>query len=158
MRRDPRLHGLSSDHHQGLLLARRHGRACVEGWPAAEAAALLREAFAADLAPHFAAEEEVLLPALAAAGEGALAERALAEHAAMRDLLGRAGGPDGVEPLRAFATALEAHIRFEERELFPAAERSLPIEALDRIGARTPHPRDRPDARCTVFPARRSGA
>jgi hypothetical protein len=157
MRRDPRLQGLSSDHHQGLLLARRLARACVEGWPAAETAALLREAFDGDLGPHFAAEEDVLLPALAAAGEGALAERALAEHAALRDLLGRAGGPDGLEPLRAFAAALEAHIRFEERELFPAAERRLPAEALDRVGARTPHPRDRPGAACTAFPARRPG-
>jgi hypothetical protein len=41
----------------------------------------------------------------------------------------------------AFGAALEAHIRFEERELFPAAETHLPAEVLEAIGARAPHPR-----------------
>lgn len=133
MKRDRRLHGLTSDHHQGLVLARRaaEGRATVED---------VRRGFDEALAPHFAAEEELLLPALERAGEVEVVQRTLREHAELRQLLADAeAGRDGA--LAAFGRALEAHIRFEERELFPAAETHLPAEVLEAIGARAPHPR-----------------
>jgi hemerythrin-like domain-containing protein len=154
MKRDPRLHGLSSDHHHGLVLARRLARAAAEGRGGAELAREACDAYARDLAPHFAAEEEVLVPALEAAGEGALAGRLRADHDAMRADLGAAEGADARERIVSFARRLEAHVRFEERELFPAAER-LPSEALDRLAARVPHPHpaEAPRAARPVFPA-----
>ncbi|MBA4140883.1 MAG: hypothetical protein H0X70_10365 [Segetibacter sp.] len=36
--------------------------------------------------------------------------------------------------LQEFARLLEAHIRFEERTLFPHVEKEIPPEDLDRIG------------------------
>jgi hemerythrin-like domain-containing protein len=131
MKRDPRLHGLTSDHHQGLVLARRIARGGVD-------AAAVRQRFDAELEPHFLAEEELLLPALAAAGEPELVARTERDHAAMRAHLAAAerGEP---ERLAAFAALLEEHIRFEERELFPAAESRLSRSALDRIEERRPH-------------------
>lgn len=140
MRRDPRLQGLSSDHHRGLLLARRVANA-LRG---TGLAASIRASFEAELEPHFRAEEEVLLPALAAAGEEALAARTWREHAEMREHLAAAEAGD-VSRLSAFAALLEQHIRFEERELFPTAEARLPDEALARIASRCPHP-TRPSA------------
>ncbi len=139
MRRDPRLQGLSSEHHHGLALARRVSRACAQGRADATLASSVRQAFDRELEPHFRAEEELLLPPLAAAGARDLAERTLREHAALRAHLGAAehGAP---ARLAEFAAGLEAHIRFEERELFPAAEEGLAAEALDRIRQRVPHP------------------
>jgi hypothetical protein len=140
VKRDPRLQGLSSDHHQGLVLARRIARACADGrGDAAEA----RRRFEAELEPHFRAEEELLLPALAAAGEGELVRRTLDDHATLRGHLAAAEAGDPGR-LAAFAALLDAHIRFEERELFPAAERRLSADELARVLERAPHPRANP--------------
>ena len=128
MKRNPRLQGLSSDHHQGLVLARRVAQGHL-------AVGAVRERFDAELEPHFEVEEEVLLPALEAAGEAVLAERTRRDHRALRGLL---AGAERGEPgrLAEFAALLEQHIRFEERELFPAAEARLGEEQLDRVRAR----------------------
>lgn len=138
MKRDPRLHGLTSDHHQGLVLARRIARGSLD-------AAAVRQRFETELEPHFLAEEELLLPALAAAGEPALVARTERDHAALRAHLAAAqrGEPGR---LAAFAALLEEHIRFEERELFPAAESRLPRSALDGIEQRRPHRKRGSDA------------
>jgi len=126
VKRDPRLKGLSSDHHHGLVLARRIATGSV-------ALDEVRRRFEAELEPHFRTEEERLLPALLAAGERALVERTISDHASLRGHLTAAGAGQG-ERLAAFGAALEAHIRFEERELFPAIEASVPSEVLDALG------------------------
>jgi hemerythrin-like domain-containing protein len=114
MKRDQRLRQLSSEHHNALVLARKLRR----GQPVE-----LPTAFEAELAPHFALEERVLLPALARTGREDLATRTLCEHDAMRAALS--------EPQR-FAELLEAHVRFEERELFPTCEELIP-DVLDEL-------------------------
>ena len=135
MKRDHRLHGLTSDHHQGLVLARRIAQGKLD-------AAAVRERFDAELEPHFLAEEELMLPALEAAGERDLVSRTWHDHATLRAHVAAAErGQPG--QLAAFAALLEEHIRFEERELFPAAEARIPESALDRIHARKPHIRRR---------------
>ena len=95
----------------------------------------VRRVFTAELEPHFRIEEEHLLPALLASGERALVERTLSDHAALRGHLTAAEAGQG-ERLRAFGAALEAHIRFEERELFPAIEAHVPAEVLDALAPR----------------------
>ncbi len=127
VKRDPRLQGLSSEHHQALVLARtlETGRAVPD----------LAARFAAELEPHFRIEEEMLLPALAAAGEETLVRRTLDDHAALRALV--ADPASGV----AFGRRLREHVRFEERELFPACEAHLGDEVLEAVAARSPRPR-----------------
>jgi hemerythrin-like domain-containing protein len=131
MRRDPRLRDLSSEHHQALVLARRASTAPEPQVP--ETWAEVRRRFDAELAPHFAIEERLMLPALDAAGEAALAARTRADHEALRALL--TGDDDAVARLRAFGALLAEHVRFEERELFPTAEARLPADVLDAIAA-----------------------
>jgi iron-sulfur cluster repair protein YtfE (RIC family) len=130
MQRDPRLRQLSSDHHRALVLARRALAAPAD--PAI--VEQVRHAFDRELDPHFRAEEEALLPALAAAGEAALVERTLTDHRALCDLAGRLGQP-GV--LAEFADRLKAHVRFEEQVLFPTAEHRLDAATLDAIARRS---------------------
>jgi len=131
VRRDPALRSLSSDHHLGLVIARRARVAAQEGaaarsigWNEA------KERFRAELDGHFRREECGLLPALRAAGEDALAERTLREHQAMRALIAE----DRPENLALFAQLLATHIRFEEKVLFDTAQRRLGAGGLAALG------------------------
>lgn len=134
MKRSPALRDLSDEHHEALVLALHARRAAASGSEAGVAAswAEVARSFPAALAPHFAIEERLLAPPLAAAGEPALAARLLADHEALRAAVA-AGAPHDAAALAAFGVRLAAHVRFEERELFPAAERVLPAAALAAI-------------------------
>lgn len=126
MKRHAALIQLSREHHTALKLARQARFACDAGLDEAiiQAAQSIRVIFEKELEPHFQAEEEDLLPAMAAAGETGLVDRTLAEHAELRDLNRRLAEPAG-ETLNRFATLLNDHVRFEERELFEAAQERL---------------------------------
>jgi hypothetical protein len=134
MKRSAELRDLSDEHHTALVLALHARRAAESGSAAAVAAAWaeIERAFPVALAPHFAIEERWLAPPLAAAGEPALAASLQADHAALRAAIA-AGAPRDAAALAAFAARLAGHVRFEERELFPAAERVLPAAALAAI-------------------------
>jgi hypothetical protein len=98
-----------------------------------------RQTFAASVLPHFEIEETLLLPALREIPEGLpLVERTLADHASIRALAAALDGGVLAGDLLEFAARLHDHVRFEEHELFPACERLLPAEVLDRVAARPP--------------------
>ncbi len=127
MKRDERLRGLSSEHHTALVIARR---------APSEPAAWLRARFDGELAPHFAIEEELLLPPLVRAGATDLVDRTLEDHATLR-LLVAAAERDDPTARTDFAERLTAHVRFEERELFPACEAHVPAEILAEVARRS---------------------
>ncbi|MCW8828593.1 MAG: hemerythrin domain-containing protein [Gammaproteobacteria bacterium] len=127
MKRSPGLRTLSSEHHTGLVMARRAIQAVEEG-QVADAWQDLALRFEQELEPHFRQEEEQLLPALRQAGEEAIVQRTLEEHAALRALIH--DRERDAEALKAFAELLKAHIRFEERELFAIAQARLPEFSL----------------------------
>lgn len=137
MKRDIRLHGLSSDHHHALVLARRIRHNFETAMADAALVETVLEVYRAELQPHFEVEESLLLPALADAGRLELVERTRSEHEALRAFLAaaRAGQVDALER---FASLLEAHVRFEERELFPACEALLAEHVLDDVAVRAP--------------------
>lgn len=132
MKRDPRLRGLSSDHHQALVLAQLLRRASTPE-ERALAAATLVERFERELEPHFRLEELRLLPALREVGEHAMVERTEIDHAYLREGVARVKRGEEVD-LRAYGTRLDAHVRFEERELFERAQACLSSSVLDEIG------------------------
>lgn len=133
MKRDPRLRGLSSEHHRALVLA----RTLTESTAGPELAALLAERFVRELEPHFQIEEAFLFPALRAAGAGDLVDRAEADHAFLRaGARQAAAGEHG--PVGAFAERLREHVRFEERELFPQCESLLAATVLDELARHAP--------------------
>ncbi|MBL8901560.1 MAG: hemerythrin domain-containing protein [Planctomycetes bacterium] len=140
MHRHPHLHGLSSDHHDALVLVRELERAAAS-WTRTDGEALAVR-FARELEPHFAIEESLLLPALRALGRSALVERVLADHARLRaDIVAAATGD--ASALRSFAAKLVEHVRFEERELFPTCEHELAASILEEVARRSPPPRGR---------------
>jgi hemerythrin-like domain-containing protein len=145
MKRAAELRDLSEDHHHGLVHARRLREAASgeEGDQLATARAFL-DFWQRDTSAHFRKEEEVLLPILARhgrdLGQGPVVEM-LAQHAQIRGLVMELSdevtdGRARPETLRSIGERLEAHIRLEEREVFPLIEETLPEEALKEISSR----------------------
>lgn len=116
----------SREHHTALVLAKHALRLDLTDRAAVTAfMADLPERMQQELEPHFRQEEAELLPLLTTATGSALAERTRHEHRLLRSLAqdieyGHA------EAIPAFGAALEAHVRFEERELFPMLEKLIP--------------------------------
>ena len=134
MKRNPALVPLSHDHHHGLVEARRLRRAASAGpEERREATAAFIVFFERETRPHFRDEEERFFPLLVGAADPAteLVTRALLEHqeihALVRDL---EGAPSQLARL---GELLEAHIRFEERTLFPLIEEVATEAALRRL-------------------------
>jgi hypothetical protein len=129
MKRHAQLQDLSREHYGALKLARDARRAAESGVPEAVAALAQRvaEVFPAELDPHFRVEEQGILVLLAQTGQHALAESTLADHTELRRLAKALATPDAATLLR-FAELLGAHVRFEEREVFEAAQASLDIQ------------------------------
>jgi hemerythrin-like domain-containing protein len=122
VKRQPALIPLSHDHHHALVAARRLGLAADREDAAAEAAAFARF-FAEESVPHFRDEEEQLFPLVVSSEEARpLVVRALLEHQQLH-ALARQLATGRPKPMRELAELLVAHVRFEERELFPLIER-----------------------------------
>lgn len=149
MKRHVALHPLSQHHHFALMEALFIRRALKE--PAAGRKKTLERVVRKFLRfwkkagqQHFREEEEVLLPAWSKHGrldKEPLIMRLVADHAAIRAQIAdleaalKAGQP--VEELSAeLARLLHDHVRFEENEVFPRAERLLNENELAALGQR----------------------
>ena len=117
---------LSREHHSSLVMARTARRAANENENDAMARSVAMSAAIASIeahwhtlmAAHFEREERLIRIAQDALDPQAVT-RVLAEHAELRLL---AAGPCALEPatrLRRFADLISAHVRYEERTLFP---------------------------------------
>ena len=133
MKRAEGLKRFSSDHHTALLWAKR-AKKCVAEQAATTALWQQLEVYnQCDLAPHIVLEERLLIPHLRALGEQELVSRLLDEHAALRACF-VSDAERSHDALCAFATLLEQHVRFEERELFNTLQRRLGADLLASIG------------------------
>jgi hypothetical protein len=88
--------------------------------------------FRSELEPHFGIEEAFIGAALERLGESALTTRLYDDHAALRAFFSP-GADRGPSDLRRFGELLEKHIRFEERELFEVAQKTLDPDALNAV-------------------------
>lgn len=142
MKRDERLVRLSREHTQALMLALRLRREA----PAAASERLgqlyseLLAFWAAGLMPHFTAEGECLLARLVRhiAQEDEHVQRLERDHLALFVLVAELRDTADLELRRAalvaFAERIEAHVRWEERDLFPFTETTLTEPELDALG------------------------
>src|ERR687897_1375889 len=145
MKRHPSLTAFSDDHHQGLVNARQLRKAASgEGANSADTTRNFLDFWQRDTSLHFRKEEEVLLPVLARYG-GDVGKRPLlqmlTQHARIRGLAMQLS--DELElnkvredTLRNLGEQLEAHIRLEERHVFPLIEQTLPEHALQEVTSR----------------------
>ncbi|SDW31413.1 hemerythrin domain-containing protein [Nitrosomonas oligotropha] len=130
MPRSGALLSLSREHHSSLVLARAIRQAAESGDSAALPAMMKRieEHWRTVLCEHFAREEHLLRLA-ADAVDAESVDRILAEHAELRSL---ACGPcelDLPARLRRFGELLAAHVRYEERVLFPQLQSHPSIDS-----------------------------
>ncbi|MCA9626478.1 MAG: hemerythrin domain-containing protein [Myxococcales bacterium] len=133
MNRDRRLRDLSDDHHQALVLARRATRAAAgDGTAAPRVWNEVVHRFHGELAPHFAIEERLLLPAVEQHGGADLAARTRNEHAELRRLVVE-DRQDVSTRLHRFGALLRDHVRFEERVLFGFIQERVGDAALDLV-------------------------
>jgi mannose-6-phosphate isomerase-like protein (cupin superfamily) len=130
MKRNPALVALSHDHHHALVEARRLRRTAATDKEPSAAAAAFRRFFAAVTVPHFREEEETLFPLVVDAEEARpLLVEALLDHQRLHALAAALDGSADVRrSMRELGERLEAHVRLEERELFPLIERLAPAE------------------------------
>jgi hemerythrin-like domain-containing protein len=126
MKRSPILQPLSREHHTALTLAKASERAALSDDEALVSQTCQRviRAYANELEPHFQFEEVSLLPLLHSTETQPLVERTLADHQQLRGLLDALRQNDA-GALDRFGKCLSAHVRFEERELFPVLESLL---------------------------------
>jgi hemerythrin-like domain-containing protein len=90
-------------------------------------------------ARHFRIEEEVLLPAFAENGdpEDRAVVRVLTDHAWIRERMSRLASNElDLNAVHELGERLAAHVRHEERVLFPLIERTLAPDALASLGRR----------------------
>ena len=123
MKRSDILQPLSREHYTALALAKSCVHAAQSGDEAQVSLACQRaiRAFASELEPHFKIEEVTLLPLLRSEESQFLAKITMADHQQLRGLLNALRLNDACA-LDNFGKCLAAHVRFEERELFPVLE------------------------------------
>jgi iron-sulfur cluster repair protein YtfE (RIC family) len=139
MKRSAALAPLSRDHQHALDAALRLRRA--ERGTVGEALDRFQEFFEREGRSHFAIEEQLILPALPAddAEWSGGVKRVLDDHAAIRaEATALAPPPPDdeavVQAARALGERLNAHVRYEERILFPILERRLSATRLQGLG------------------------
>jgi quercetin dioxygenase-like cupin family protein len=132
---------LSHGHHHALVEARRLRRAADgDDTDRRDAVDRFLRFFSSDTIRHFREEEEQLFPLLADHddGTGELVVQVLLEHQRVHALVRRLEGglaANTADPslMRELADLLEAHVRLEERRLFPAIEETLPEASLGEL-------------------------
>jgi iron-sulfur cluster repair protein YtfE (RIC family) len=83
--------------------------------------------------PHFREEEEILFSPLV----DEMVQKAIAEHHQIKDMVERVlkTKDEAVyNELAALSEIVDAHVRYEERQLFPHLEQALNEEQLSKIG------------------------
>lgn len=117
MARTGKLLELSREHHTALVLARDCRR--VEAKDVEALLTRIRQHHDEILVGHFAVEE-LLIDSLGDAIPADLASRFHADHAWLREWM--TVPTHGIEAIQAYGDRLNAHIRFEERELWPVLQ------------------------------------
>ena len=143
-RRHESLIPLSREHQYGLLVCLRIHRGMENhkadlDWLSERAEKVIRF-FESDLTKHFEAKEEIVFRAMSGIEEaGATIEELVGEHrnlARLVDQLRRHEGLKLAPLLHEFADVLEAHIRKEERILFPCYERNISLKEAGHVKSR----------------------
>lgn len=143
MRRHASLIPLTHDHHHGLAQARRMKLAAEAGDPQTRLDRALEflDYFGREALHHFRAEEEAIFPLLLDYFDERpeLLVRTLLQHLKIHSCTTRLREEVDAcavneDTLRELAELLEAHIRLEEKELFPLIEEVVPVKALNKAG------------------------
>ena len=131
IKRSKELAPLSREHHDGLLFVWKIRQGLSNGTNIDLIAKYVKWFWHNHIKPHFYDEEKVLLEFLPPTNP--LVKQMEDEHAQIRDMILLLDKEVEAENLRMLADFVDKHIRFEERKLFPYAEKTLTPEQLTHI-------------------------
>jgi hemerythrin-like domain-containing protein len=136
IKRSKQLTPLSKDHHDGLLFAWKIRQGLKNGADIKLIAEYVQWFWKNHLEEHFREEEQILTPHIPADNE--LLKQMFDEHENIEAMIHiNENIPDGIM-LADLAQAIDDHIRFEERVLFPYAEKIIPEQELNLIYEQLP--------------------
>lgn len=130
MKRNENLVPLSREHHFGLLCVWKIRQGVTKGIAYKRILNYVNYFWKESLSRHFETEDRVL-PEM----ENAILQNQMEqEHSQIRKLISHINASDDKQLLLDFANALQNHIRFEERVVFPEYEQNLSDEQMTEIG------------------------
>ncbi len=130
MKRNENLVPLSREHHFGLLCMWKIRQGVTKGIAYKRILNYVNYFWKESLSRHFETEDRVL-PEM----ENAILQNQMEqEHSQIRKLISHINASDDKQLLLDFANALQNHIRFEERVVFPEYEQNLSDEQMKEIG------------------------
>ena len=127
-KRHKALQPLSREHHHGLLLSWKIRAGFSKNVKPERMKTYADWFFKTHLIPHFELEEEHIFTILEADND--LVKRALADHRRLKRLFAE---EDITTALSNIEEVLDAHIRYEERVLFPEIQKAATEAQLDHI-------------------------
>jgi len=150
MKRDVHLQPLSRQHHNALMAVLLLKKGVQKQADVTVMKDFILFIWENELVHHFEAEEQWLSTPDAFIELKVMYERMLKEHMHIRSLIEQFKTNNcSADTVELFYNVLEQHVRFEEREFFPAIEHNLPVEELEKIGA---HINDTDGPGCTNYP------
>ena len=129
LKRAKELQPFSREHHHGLLLCWKIRKGFTSGVKKERIKRYADHLYQTNLLPHFKDEEKYIFPILGSEHE--LVKKALAEHRRLIRLFTLE--QDVTKSLSKIEEELEAHIRFEERTLFPEIQKIATKDQLQTI-------------------------
>ncbi|HEX5154864.1 MAG TPA: hemerythrin domain-containing protein [Parafilimonas sp.] len=134
IKRNDNLVSLSRDHHAALLFCWKIRTGLKLQIETARMKRYVHYFWQTHLQPHFYEEETILFVPI----RDAAVQKALNEHAAIKEQVKEIIASENIQPLplKMLADAVDNHVRYEERELFPHLENMLTEEQLKEIGSK----------------------
>ncbi|MCW3161622.1 hemerythrin domain-containing protein [Chryseobacterium oryctis] len=130
MKRNENLVLLSRDHHFGLLYCWKIKQGIKKDISFTRIRNYINYFWIESLSKHFKVED-IVLPET---GNDSLQIQMDKEHREIRKMISSINQSENMQLLADFADALQSHIRFEERVLFPHLEKNLSEEEMDEVG------------------------
>jgi hemerythrin-like domain-containing protein len=134
IKRSKQLVPLSRDHHDALLFIWKIRQGLKNKTPVAVVGDYVKWFWNNHLKDHFDQEEKILLPNLP--NEDELVQRLKQEHVMIRNMIDKESNETSISIL---GDALNDHIRFEERQLFPHIEQTVSEDQLNEISRQLDH-------------------
>jgi hypothetical protein len=131
IKRSKQLTPLSKDHHDGLLFAWKIKQGLKNGADAKLIAEYVQWFWKHHLEEHFREEKQILAPHLPADNE--LLKQMFDEHENIEAMIHINENIPDETLLQNLAQAIDDHIRFEERQLFPYAEEIISEKELNLV-------------------------
>lgn len=134
MKRHESIIPLSRDHHHALLFCWKLKQGIQKSVQPDRLSAYTKYFFEQYLHPHFRLEEQVLF----SKSQDQLCTQAIDEHQQLEQIVSIIKQHHRIQDIATLVLQLEAHIRFEERVLFPHLEQILSSATLLQIAAEMP--------------------